>query len=308
MPDRKYVCLNGGLGNQMFQLAFGLFVSQSDILYLDGNFGVQRKNSKGQIDLLDFNLPQNVRILLNENINFGTRISNYLLRNGIESNKKLDYKRQSISKIFEIFLSIRYKKKIKLYVAKNVGFDSFESDDYNYFIGYFQSNNWITKGAVYEQMMKLELLETSSTYDDLKSRIKENENLIMHIRLGDYENESKIGILDSIYFDRAIKIIEGKKSFDYLWLFSDEPEKAIKFISQEYLHKTIVVNQKLTTPETFDLMRYGNSYIISNSSFSWWASFLKYDKNATIVAPKPWFLTDSPKGIYSPDWIKVDRC
>jgi hypothetical protein len=51
-------------------------------------------------------------------------------------------------------------------------------------------------------------------------------------------------------------------------------------------------------------MKYGSAYVIANSSFGWWAAYLKKDKNARVFAPSPWFANlPEPCDLFPPEWI-----
>mgnify|MGYP003342821508 FL=1 len=97
--------------------------------------------------------------------------------------------------------------------------------------------------------------------------------------------------------------------FDDIWVFSDEinlVRKEIPFKENKYRVKWFG-NLELTDYETLELMRYGSGYIIANSTFSWWAAYLAYNKSAPVIAPNKWFQQgEDPNELCPPDWIKIE--
>ena len=58
--------------------------------------------------------------------------------------------------------------------------------------------------------------------------------------------------------------------------------------------------------EVWDLFRHFKGYIISNSSFSWWAAFLRKDRTAPVFCPDPWFQgMKDPDSLIPHEWHKV---
>jgi hypothetical protein len=61
--------------------------------------------------------------------------------------------------------------------------------------------------------------------------------------------------------------------------------------------------------EEFALLRKCDHYIIANSSFSWWGSWLSLkNPNKIVIAPKEWFGPDGPQDyydIYTESMIKI---
>ena len=50
-------------------------------------------------------------------------------------------------------------------------------------------------------------------------------------------------------------------------------------------------------------------FVMSNSSFSWWAQYISNTKDSVIIAPKQWF-SDYEEGnkdlkIYLDNWVKI---
>jgi hypothetical protein len=62
----------------------------------------------------------------------------------------------------------------------------------------------------------------------------------------------------------------------------------------------------LSDVEVWDLMRHFSAYIISNSTFAWWAAFLRENQGAPVYAPDPWFQgMASPNKLIPEDWTRV---
>ena len=82
--DVTYVCLAGGLGNQLFQLAAGLYVSGENPLVLLTDLSPTRQHVAGIPDLAGYDLPKNVSFetVKHPKVSqaLGTRATNLLLR------------------------------------------------------------------------------------------------------------------------------------------------------------------------------------------------------------------------------------
>ena len=147
-------------------------------------------------------------------------------------------------------------------------------------VGYFQSEYWATKSI-------LEIREISLPETGLQQNFRDkpsNKVLALHIRLGDYLKEPKIGMLTDVYYISAIENVEKVKSIDEIWLFSDEPETAKEYIPQKW-YSILKVIPEMSSAKTLNLMREADYYVISNSTFSWWGAFLSKSKDSTSSPP-----------------------
>jgi hypothetical protein len=131
---------------------------------------------------------------------------------------------------------------------------------------------------------------------------------VIQLRLGDYEKNSNIGMLDSSYFRRALSIAAADENIRTAVVFSDDVEKALGYLGGNTELK--LRNGESSTNgavSTLVEMSEYTYFIISNSTFAWWAATLSRSTKKVIV-PTPWFSgLDSPPKIIPPDWITVSR-
>jgi hypothetical protein len=132
--------------------------------------------------------------------------------------------------------------------------------------------------------------------------------VIVHVRRGDYmtaKNLSFHGILTPLYYRAAMKHFRDLlgPSTQFL-LFSDD----INYCRATYggdAGVTCIDEQNESVALYF--MSQFRYYIISNSSFSWWAVYLG-EPATTVIAPDRWFGPAGPQDyedIYEPDWLRL---
>ena len=302
--------LTGGLGNQLFQLCFGLSVGESG-LTLETSKGRPRVSVNGVPDLLEFELPKRVITGNFRNSRFISKVINYNLRIGVVPTgieKSLVFLK--IVKLLSAFLaSIHYKKYLKLQVSDGVGFDPKSATKCNskILVGYYQSYKWLESKKIFNQMASLKLASPSDQFLSLLEEIQASPTIVMHVRLGDYLNESNFGVTTPEYLKNSLLEMYSIIGNARIWGFSDEPEKAKEITSDAGIEGIYwVPPELLTSAETLQLMREGSGFILANSTFSWWAASLRRNRPAPIIAPNPWFKNmNEPRDLVPPDWIRV---
>jgi len=167
------------------------------------------------------------------------------------------------------------------------------------FWGYFQSSKHF-KGYEHQirQFFSIPLL--IRWYFRLKYPAVFRENSIsIHIRRGDFLNFPEIhSSLDLNYYKKALEKLSTKGS---IFVFSDD----LDWVKAEWPElKGTYVHEKFDYLELW-LMSLCQHHVISNSTFSWWASYLCERKKSMTVAPSLWF---GPKGenaqdLYEEHWI-----
>ena len=137
---------------------------------------------------------------------------------------------------------------------------------------------------------------------------KYEKPLIIHIRLGDYANLDLFGIPEKEYYFKALRMAWASNKYKKIWVFSNEPSKVEQFIPSELKKFSRIVTQELeNAAATFQIMRLGKGYVLSNSTFGWWAAFLSENENAKVFVPSPWFKNIAePKYLIPPRWKKLE--
>ncbi len=277
--------MSGGLGNQLFQIAFSYSLLKKypgSILFIDD--GWFKKNK-----IRDF--------LLNK-----LPISKYF-----KKKPKLNYKEKSIFLIHKIILKI-----LKIYKYNSKDISSFSktnkklyaflskfglyTDDNRSFIkfgetflpvitisGYFQDINYIYNYQ--EELRNLILVKPkfkTQTYLS-KNLDKSLDKLSCLSRLGD----DYIGNINPKLFltNSFNQIIESGYNLNCI-MFTDDPDKLKKI--------NIDIENKIYSKTQDPLIQLyiasqSKFFILSNSSFAWWAYFLSKEDKKVIYKPRNWW-------------------
>ena len=306
----SYVPLTGGLGNQLFQLAYALHKAQNCECTLVSNIGAPRSNHLGAPELLSFSLPLSLSEFSPVASNWLVRKSSgYKLRVGVSPKnfERLPLVQSVTQSLWSSILTLSLREKITPMSAVGVGY--FESETRvvsNFDYGYFQSYRWAD--SVVDKLRQLSLAETSvavSRY--LKLSIKE-QPLIVHVRLGDYRLESGFGFPGVSYYSKAINDAWATGNFRSIWVFSDEIASAQEFLPMEYKDRyRFVGDENLSSAEVLEIMRLGHGYVIANSTFSWWGAYLSKSIEPLVIAPSPWFSkVESPEALIPDTWMTIE--
>ena len=136
----------------------------------------------------------------------------------------------------------------------------------------------------------------------------EDKTVIVHVRRGDYmteANKSFHGILTPLYYRAAMALCRERLGPDTKFLVLSDDIAYCRSIYGSDEGVTCIDEPNESVALHF--MSQFQNYILSNSSFSWWASYL--GKPATLViAPDRWFGPRGPQDtqdIYEDGWIKL---
>jgi len=290
------VSVYGGLGNQMFQYAFGVALNEkgkktrpsfSGFLYDHHHNGFNlgqafKLKLSMQASLLNF-------FLVHGKIFYKNKFSAFVCRKLVQANHNIRYK--------------IYKEKREFEYDPNV----FEQRS-AFFVGVWQVES-------YFKDIKKKIQETfvfNEPGDEVNialiDKIKNSSSISLHIRRGDYLHakwmESLVVIKDNTYYEGAINYMNEKIKDPHYFVFSDD----IKWAQENLkLPNVTYVDHNTGTKSYIDmyLMSLCKHNIIANSSFSWWGAWLNKNEQKIVVMPERWFNRDYCEGIFPEEWVKM---
>lgn len=136
-------------------------------------------------------------------------------------------------------------------------------------------------------------------------KICDINNCFIGVRRGDYLKYNHLHLPCQIdFYKNAIKLMNERYIIDNFYILSDDLDWCkSQFIGNNYVFLENIDQDYIQ----LYCMAMFNKYIISNSSFYWWGSYLsKYD-NPTIICPKYWINKPDYETIYRDNMIILER-
>jgi Glycosyl transferase family 11 len=305
------VFLTGGLGNQLFQLANALTLDHDREVLLEWKLGKPRCNEQGLPDIMSFKLPDRAKLFERTRYScFASKTVGYILRSGIAP-KKWEKKSMIMRTLFflgNLVLTIHFRQPIKVVRGSGIGYSpATKSPSHNFLIGYFQSYRFMSDFQSYKDLQLLSLTYENPEIDKFREIAKKENPIVVHFRLGDYKSEIAFGIPTKSYYNAAIFELTAKYPNSTIWVFSDDEKEARSMFPSGYMQKVRwFTDNKLSSAETLEIMRLGKSYVVANSTFSWWGAVLSKTENPSVICPDAWFRFQSePLDLIPPSWMRV---
>lgn len=290
-----HVNIRGNIGNQLFEYACA------------------RKLQKKYNKMISLNIYD----IKKYHPEYKFNLDGYLLNNNVRiDEKKLPfyfYTRTILLRIFrKIFPNIyfNFMKKFGCYTWLGNTYKEFPDKEHKniYIDGYFQSSKYFDDIRD-ELLLELVPKETKNKKnEELYKKINSTESVCITIRRGDYLSndiyKKKFFVCDDEYFYKSIKRMKEKVPNCTFFIFSDDIEWAKKNlkINEEIFFET----GNDTVFEKLRLMSSCKHFILSNSSFSWWAQYLSQNKNKIVLAPSIWYVNQEKTDIYQENWELIE--
>jgi hypothetical protein len=292
--NKIFLLCDGGLGNQLFEYAFGrtLALRSGGELVLDP-WEVTSGRSR-PLELHRFNIKAR---LVN-------RVEHILCR--LVDSQRLSSASRLIRKIAPGLLP-------KVVRKKKHGFDPrlLEQEGSLFLDGWWQSELYFRD---HRQAILSELsFRTPPSAENQKwlERIAACNAVCVHVRRGDYVSDpfalKNFGLCGLDYYKAAIALIQQRVPDPTYFIFSDDPEWTRQNLPVPEPRHFITHNCNIADYEDLRLMSACSHFVIANSTFSWWGAWLSTHPGKIVVAPQRWFVNESvsSQDIIPESWIKI---
>jgi hypothetical protein len=291
------VNLKGGLGNQMFQYAMGkeLACLNKDTMKLDLGFLKTVKN-QSNLTLRNYELS-----IFNIREDFATYAEVKRLKN---------VKTKILSKIFPNYKANPYIKERHFHFDPSIC----SLTGNHYFDGHWLSEKYFSH---VESEIRSEFTFKRKILDEAKSmhsQILNSNSVCIHVRRGDYVYNPTIAKLHQTtsltYFKKGIALIKSRVKDPVFFVFSDDINWCVENLhSLENAHfiEKELAGKGADNSDYLQLMTACKYFVISNSTFSWWAAWLSTHPDKIVVAPQNWFNDKKiiTKDVYPVNWTRI---
>lgn len=294
------VCLKDGLGNQMFTYAYARAIQEAN------------DDKKLIIDTYDF-----------KNDFRSYALNHFKLNPNIKNNNLINQLWTRIS------CKLRFNKYLENPIKEEVFNELTKKGLYYDYFPYGKHEPMTTKArkkvvrGCYQCSENFESIKDiiideftvvtppSPENKQMLEQISKDNAVCVHVRRGDYINHpvwsKELAICTEEYYKKAMDIVASKVENPVFYIFSNCSED-IKWIKENYKFDYDVKYVDLNNPdyEELRLMYSCKHFIISNSTFSWWAQYLSKNENKVVVAPSLWNRSVNASNIYMDSWEIVD--
>lgn len=299
------VRLQGGLGNQMFQVAAGLRLARRHEAECKVDIGLLlNRRSDLEYTPRDFDLviyPRPPAVASEAEVRGFRRLLERDSRSLLE---------RLIDKV----------KQRQIFVEKSMEFDSevLELPDETYLEGFFQSERYFRDAELeVRDMFRLvpATLGLSAETVLLGNQISEEGGICLHVRRGDYVSNpitsQHHGVCAVNYYRNGLERLKSVVGDRQTYIFSDDlPWCASAFPEKSGFTIVGPEHAGYRAGGHLWLMTRCHHFVIANSSFSWWAAWLSQScVGKRVVRPAQWFRAPTVEhiDICPPSWERVSN-
>lgn len=284
--------ITGGLGNQMFQYAFGKAMAIANNCQLKLDVSLYK-----DYEFHDYSLTP------------------FCIEADIASEKEIKSLRYLNGGIWDKIKRRVFKIKPKVLLERNLLFhpEYMDVKPPVYLIGYWQSEKYFQCiESIVRNHFRIKI-PASAKNQSLLNNIIQQESVSLHIRRGNFVTIDAIskrhGTCSMEYYKSAIQMISSFCKKPVFYIFSNDISWAKENLVVDHPHVFVDINSEKTDYEDLRLMFSCKYHIIANSTFSWWGAWLCSWQEKKIIAPKQWFfdtkLNEESLNIVPDNWIRI---
>lgn len=298
MVGKVVVEIKGGLGNQLFQYAFGreLATAHGKDLRLDtrmlGVIGHSEAGTKRSFALDSLGLE----------VEYANKLDRMTI-DLLKANKKL--RLAPLHRLLE-------RLGIRAFKERRFGYQNFGDSVgiFTWLSGYFQSEKYF---PTYSRELRDKVFQGAQwpvKVDRFRESLSKTGGICVNVRRGDYVETTYHGALGSDYYIRGVSEILTRRGHLPIYIFSDDLEWCRKNLSFEGKDVNFV-GHELAGYEFVQylyIMSLFENFVIPNSTFAWWAVWLSGKNSGLVVAPETWFM-GAPEvdtsDLIPANWIRI---
>lgn len=275
----------GGLGNQMFQYAFGHYLAR-------------KYNTEHVLDISSYDDDMQREFVLD--------------RYGISARLASPLERRRFIRRYGGLGWMGYalgRTPMKRLKERSHGFrpEYLETGDDIFLDGYWQSEKHFP--GVFDELRN-EFQPIVPMSDETLAVAREmgrRESASLHVRRTDYLQVWYTTVCSGAYYQRAVDYLLRHYPGICLFVFSDDVDWCRQHLHFPCPMRFVGHNDGSTGHEDMWLMSQCRHHVIANSTFSWWGARLGIDPTGETLAPDPWFSHPDMDGsaVIPPSWRKI---
>lgn len=155
-----------------------------------------------------------------------------------------------------------------------------------YLMGYWQSERYFFDVAEEVRKDFTFKLDMSPQNIETADKIRNTNAVSLHVRRGDYVNNSVYATCTRDYYRTAILHLSKHVNAPTFFVFSDDIDWVKNNLDIDFPLHYVNHNKGSESYNDMRLMSMCQHNIIANSSFSWWGAWLNPSADKVVVAPK----------------------
>ena len=290
--------MKGGFGNQLFQLCMAHYLKEH---------GFDVKINTDLFKELKSDTPRELTLPL-ENFGFTeqTLFSKFQFNSLLKINSNRYIKKSILKSLFRDYKFTKDNDDILNQTNKKIFLNGYWKD-----IKYIEnSTEWLISSIKKNEIIK----------DAWKSTLDENRAMI-HIRRGDFIKDDRE--LKVSYYEKSINLLRRQNSKLKFDIFTDDDQwvqdQSIFSLSDNIYAQQSGKNTNNEIPgidgkddseetiKTFSQMLNYKHFIAGNSSFAFWAAFIRSDMTSLVTVPKPWFRNNDHPTLHKAHWNIINN-